>query len=541
MSRKLIAALSAATMFHAVPAHAEWLEARSPHFIVYADMSESDLRERIVRLEEFDSALRGLFKPESEDRATIYVLGSIADIQRLAGDRRVGGFYSSTAQGSQGFVPERLPRELPGMSAESILFHEYTHHMLLTNLEENYPGWVHEGLAELFMTARFADNGDVVIGAPNESRGWAMNGLSRWDVRRLIESDEKPPKGDEVIERYSRGWAVMHYLLISGKREGQFFKYVNGINRGTPALKAAEDAFGNLDKLNTEVDVYLRSTRLPTKLIPAGMRQAAGEVTVSQLTAGQRDILPFRIRSAVGVNYETAGPLAEKARIAAAPFGSDSFVQRTMTEIEYDAASLAARKREAATAADFAIADAAADRALAADSANTMAMIYKGRIAAMVAAGGDTSKWAEARRWFIAANKSNPNSALAYQLYYETFLASGAKPSDAAVTGMRRAVVLAPADLNLRAQLAVELARRGELKDAERVLRAVAFNPHAKPDNKYTKLLQSIEGGASGDKLAARIDELKLGKLTEFSLEKPAADDEDETDAVAYSSAPEAR
>lgn len=529
MFRKSLGAAFGAAILYAAPVHAEWLEARSPHFIVYADMSQNDLRERVARLEEFDGVLRGLFKPQSEDRATIYVLGSTADIQRLADNNRVAGFYSSTTQGSQGFVPEQLVRQMPGMTAESILFHEYTHHILLTNLEENLPGWVHEGLAELFMTARFSRDGAVIIGAPNESRGWAMNSLSRWSVRRLIESDENPPKGDEVIERYSRGWALLHYLIIGGKRDGQFAKYIAALNQGTPAVKAAESAFGDLGKLDSEVNAYLRSSQLPTRIIAPQDRTAGKQVEVAALSAGQRAILPFRIQSAAGVNYETAAPLAEKARIAAASFGSDPFVQRTMTEIEFDAASTAARKRGTATAADFALADAAADRALAAEPKNTMAMIYKGRIAGMLAAAGDDSKWSEARKWFLAANRADPNFPLAFQLYYESFLANGAKAPDSAVTGMRRAVVLAPADLNLRAQLAVELVRRGELKDAERVLRAVAYNPHAKADNKFAKLLHSIESDATSEKLASELTELKLDRLTEFTLKEPTEDEAEET------------
>jgi hypothetical protein len=40
------------------PAHAEWMEAKSPHFIVYGDMSEQALRARTERLERFDALLR---------------------------------------------------------------------------------------------------------------------------------------------------------------------------------------------------------------------------------------------------------------------------------------------------------------------------------------------------------------------------------------------------------------------------------------------------------------------------------------------------
>ena len=144
LSRLAALALGVASLAGPNVAHAEWLEAKSKHFTVYADMPDNALRERTQRLERFDAALRGLFNVKTDDLATIYIVESLSEVQRLAGNSRVAGFYRADAQGALGFVPEKMPNQRPGMSAERILYHEYTHHMLLSNTSQFFPGWVTE-------------------------------------------------------------------------------------------------------------------------------------------------------------------------------------------------------------------------------------------------------------------------------------------------------------------------------------------------------------------------------------------------------------
>ena len=445
------------------PAHAEWLEAKSRHFTVYGDMPETALRQRVQELEKFDAALRGLFKVTTEDQATIYVVESLSDVQRLAGSSRVGGFYRADAQGALGVVPERLPYVLPGMTAQRILFHEYTHHMLLSNTSQFFPGWATEGLAELFMSAKFDARGNVIIGEPNASRSFAIGSTHRWTVRRLLDSDANPPKGDEAIERYSRGWLMMHYLLISGKRPGQFFKFIDQINAGTQPLVAGQQAFGDLDQLEREIERYVRAATFPSFLLEAGRINAPTEVAVRRLTAGEDAILPYRMTSANGVNDKTAGPLVNRARPIAERFPNEVFVQRALAEMEYDAKNYDA-------------AEAAADRALAVEPNNVMAILYKGRaIARRALANKDVAMWRRARGLFLRANQLDPNFALPFQLYYDSFVAAGQTPPESAVIGIRRAVVLVPADTGLRVRAGVSLIRSGDLSLARTILAPVGL------------------------------------------------------------------
>ncbi len=408
-------------------------------------------------------------------------------------------------------VPERLPANWgASTTAEQVLFHEYTHHMLLSNTSQVFPGWATEGLAELFMSAKFAENGDVIVGQPNADRSWAMGGLSRWTIRRLIESDVRPPSRDESIELYSRGWLMCHYLLISGKRSGQFFGFINALNRGDAPLKAGEQVFGSLDRLDSEVERYVRKATFPSSIISSGRIKANTSVTIRRLSAGETAFFPYRLTSAIGVTPKTAGALAERARPVAARYPESAFIQRALAEIEYDAKNYDA-------------AEAAANRALAIDPGNAMAIIYKGRVFAQRAQEKkDAGLWRQARQLFLQANKLDPNYALPFKLYYDSFVAAGQVPPAGAVTGLRRAVVLAPTDLSLRSSTGIELIRSGELELARTVLAPLAFNPHATDQNPYAKLVKAMDGGATKDALMTLATELKIDHFNEFSPPAPA-------------------
>ena len=95
-------ALLLSTLFLAAPAHADWWEARTDHFIIYSKSSAADAKDFAESLERFDQSLRSLqlIKPDTRlsdsRRVKIYRAGTYVDISSLAGDSEsgIGGFYS---------------------------------------------------------------------------------------------------------------------------------------------------------------------------------------------------------------------------------------------------------------------------------------------------------------------------------------------------------------------------------------------------------------------------------------------------------------
>jgi hypothetical protein len=512
---RLAAGLGLATLA-AQPVAAEWLEAKSAHFTVYGNMTESELRRRTERLERFDSLLRHIFAVKQTAPVTVYVLDGLTAVQDAMGDRmgRIAGFYNASAQRAFAVVPAAFQFQVEDFTPELVMQHEYTHHILLANTGVFMPGWAQEGLAEMFATAKLKDNGSVVIGDKNDSRGDAMFGMNRWTVRRLLESDLNPPRGDEAIEKYARGWATVHYLWMSGERPGQYTRFIEAINKGTDPVTAGQQVFGDLDKFTAELNHYVNAHSFKLSTFTAAQLGPIGPVAVRRLGPDEAAIIGFHISSSVGVSDKTAGPLAAKARPVAALYPNSVPVQEAMAEILHDAK-------------DYDGADAAADRVLAADPTNLMGLAYKGRVAVRRSlAKNDTAGVVAARRWFRQAAQSHQDSALPFMLYYDSFTAVGQTPPADAVAGLYRGVLLVPQDSALHIRAALALIRAGDITRARAMIAPAAFAAEGSGENPSLKLLKEMDKTQDPQALLAKASELKLDKINDF-VEPPKDEKKD--------------
>lgn len=506
---------SAALLSAAAPAHAAWLEAKSPNFTVVGDMSEAELRQRTLQLEQYAGMLRYLLGVKETQPVTVYEVDGIGAVQDAmgAGATGVAGFYDASAQRAYAVVPQRLNFYQEDFNPRVVLFHEYAHHMLLSNTGVFMPGWAQEGLAEMFATAKVADDGSVTIGDKNDARGDAMFGAHRWSVERMLESDFDPPEdNEEEIEKYSRGWALAHYLWMSGERKGQYVDFIAELNRTVDPVASGKKVFGDLDRLDRELDRYIRAHKYNLSRFTADQIGVPSAIAIRPLTPGEAAILTYRISSSVGVTDKTAGPLAEKARPVGARFANDLAVQTAMAEIEYDA-----KNYDAALAA--------ADRALAVDPNNIYALVYKGRVGMRRAIEAKDPQLAvQARRYFRQANRADPNHALPFAAYYDSFGAMGETPPADAVAGLYRAVVVVPQDTSLRVRAAIALLREGQAERARSIVAPAAFIAEGNGENKALKLIKAMEDTLEPQALLATAAELKLDQVNEF-IEQP---DEDE-------------
>ncbi len=159
-----------------------WLEATTKHFVIVGDMPESQLRRRAMRLEQFHALLAKAAPERNDNRLLIYLTDGIGTIQSMAHENSIAGYYIPTAMGAFAVSPETFQNKEQGWTPEVILYHEYTHHMLLQSNDSYFPGWVSEGLAELFATAEIKANGDILVGAANQSRAIEMFSMNRWSA-----------------------------------------------------------------------------------------------------------------------------------------------------------------------------------------------------------------------------------------------------------------------------------------------------------------------------------------------------------------------
>lgn len=455
-------------------AHAKWFEASSDHFVIYADDNEADLKRFAGQLEAFHSALAHLFEssaepPSPSSRVTVFVVRNETQVQELYGARGgfLNGFYVPNAAGSIAVVPRVDAKQGQAGFSMIVLLHEYTHHFLISSTGFQMPRWISEGAAEFFSSCSFERDGALILGRPANHRAGELLYARDVPIARLLGvTTGKPTRNQGYDEFYGKSWALYHYLTLGRARSGQLKNYQSLLVQGKSPADAAREAFGDLDALERELAAYLRQRSLTAlRLTPDMLR--IGKVTVRELSAGEAAVMPVRIRSRRGVDEERARKVVVDAREVAARFPGDAAVLAALAEAEFDAG-------------DDKAAIAAADAALAIDPRTVNAYVQKGfalfRMAADAPDRLDAFK--RARAPFLALNRLENDHPLPLIYYYRSFAEAGIEPPEVAVSGLVRAMQLAPFDLGLRMDVARALIGLARQPEARIALQPVAFNPH---------------------------------------------------------------
>ncbi len=287
---------------------------------------------------------------------------------------RAGGSLAIVPKFSgEGYVLDLQPMQ--------ILLHEYAHHFMWTIAPNSaYPAWFIEGFAEFNATATFGKDGSMTFGEPPMYRAVGLMRGNALPMEKLLTADTRKLDREQIEGLYGRGWLFTHYLRVSGKRNTQLRDYIGAINSGKSLLEAAM-VFGDLRQLDKELERYKMGRFNIVKLTGADL--ATGPVEIRKLTPGEAATMKARIRSKVGVNDKSAPDVYADARRAAAPYPNDPGAQLELAEAAYDAH-------------DYAAAEAAADRVIAADPKRVRGYMYKA-MAKMAIAGKSIPDFRRAR------------------------------------------------------------------------------------------------------------------------------------------------
>jgi tetratricopeptide (TPR) repeat protein len=499
--RRVLTAAAALFLLVSGDALADWHEASSDHFVIYADESEKEIRRYSDRLERYYSAMSAVLpskkiKPSPSNRVTIYVVRSERIVRKLYGSgndaRYVQGFYLPRAGGSLAIIP---PIDVAGSKAsesELVLMHEYAHHFMAENVPYLVPRWYGEGFAEYFATARFEKDGAVGLGLPAQHRAYELFETREVSIERLLDSKlYAAQKSKDYDNFYGRSWLLFHYLFTETDRRNQIVDYLNRLNLGEAELPAANAAFGDLKALDKSLDRYLRQSQMQYIRVPPGWL-TLGQVSVRRLGEAESASMPVRIRSKRGVDEKIAAEVVLEAREVAVKFPDEPAVQAALAEAEFDAGDDEAAIR-------------AADKALAKAPGNMTALIQKGYALTRIASETKTDEaWKAARRHFVSVNRIENDHPIPLIYYYLSFLEQGKEPTKAALDGLEWALELAPYDGNVRMMVARRQMQDKRYTEAIRTISPLAYNPHMGADNPAIALLdQAREELASQSSNAA--------------------------------------
>lgn len=516
----------AALVLLAPEAKADWYEASSDHFVIYADDSEKDIRRFAEDLERYHSALafltgRNIGKPSPSNRVTIFVVGSGRDVRKLAGAKNstIAGFYVPRAGGSKAFVQDiRNKRGYPHFSTV-VLLHEYAHHFLISTSRYAMPRWMSEGAAEFFAATTFNKDGSLIVGRAAQHRGYELASPGAPTARELLDPElYRRNRGRRDDGFYGRSWLLYHYLTFSKERVGQFSAYQRALLEGQSSIDAAKAAFGDLDKLETELKAYLRG-RFYTVPVSAD-KVPIGEVTLRKLPEGEAEMIPLRMVSQRGVTREQAEELLPEVREIAREFPDDPGVLAALAEAEYDAGN----DPEAI---------AAAEKAIALDPSRANAYVQKGYALFRIASKAEDkdAAYKAAMQPFQALNAIENDHPLPLIYYYRSFAERGIAPPENARAALERAAQLAPFDHRLWLQVATMQAQEGKIALAKASLQPLAANPHGGSSAKLAELMiDRLSGLPEGEPANLRVTP-KTDRVLPAKQDNSGGGEESEGDA----------
>jgi tetratricopeptide (TPR) repeat protein len=485
--RRLIPLL-ASVFIAASPAHAEWWEAKTEHFVIYAQDGERSTREFATKLESFDHALRSLqatkFEPVTADwqRVTIYRSGDLDYMQRLA-HFPAGGFYLpqmnpvefTPVHGGKSKTDSIIKRDSrTDLDPQSVLFHEYAHHFMFQYFPAAYPSWYIEAFAETVATLDLHPDGSFHVGNPPQYRSDALfNQMITVTPQSLLASTAKPD-GEDQFGWYTVGWLVNHYLTFGPSRKGQLQTYLRLVNGGMNSAPAARQAFGDLDKLASEVQKYKHSGKLGgADVVPA--TKANPQVTMRRLGPDEEAVMKAVIRTKSNPTKTEKRGVAGEVRDLARQYPNSLPIQLELAKAELDLENYDA-------------ASAAADRAIQINPDSVEALVDKARI--FLERGKTDKKYLpESRVWAAKAHDVDPqNPEPLYVNYLAYFYEGGAIP-ESALIGLEQAFVRARQDYDVRQVLGRQLLAEKKGPLARDILISMALDPH---QSKFQKEMREV-------------------------------------------------
>jgi len=510
---RIVAIAAALTLSWVGEAQAKWLRAETAHFNLYSNGREAELRDFATKLEVFDEALR-YFHPAPVDahltKLDIYLVNDEDELDRIwRRSSGVAGFYSADSEGT--FA---VARRDGGDFAQTVLFHEYTHHFMLRNYSYPYPRWLVEGWAEYFGSSRvYPDRIDV--GLPNGERG---ESIGSWSVstRDLFSKRSSELPNGSVYVFYARAWLLTHYLMSDDNRRRELNSYMRLVGEGGDTIASLEKALGyDMVTLDRKLREYL-SHRVPYTSIKR--KNVTIPMTVTALSPAADDILLEHVRLVSGVSSKDAQGALKNIQFRAKRHPDDRLARLTLA-------------RAYIMLGDPADAEPILQHYVA-DQKDTEALYLMGLRYARMAEkelGYDQRKaeaeqkaeklkgqedkdpplpeinpdpltraravawYAKARPWFVKANHADPESYEVLFAFAQSRAFDADYPTDGTMETLASAYQLAPQVGTITYTSAKALIARGRQPEAINLLRLLANDPHGGSLAKSAKaLLESL-------------------------------------------------
>ena len=246
----------------------QWFEVSSPHFKVITDSSDKQGRHILDQLERMRWLFHAAFPKANVDPAvpiTVIAPKNQKGFQLLEpaaylakGQLHLGGLFVRTPD--KNYILLGLDSDGPHPFAA--IYHEYTH-LQFSDAGEWMPLWLNEGFAEFFQNTEI-HNKDAEFGEPSVEDILYLRQNQLMPITTLLKVDANSPYYHEEQKGsvfYAESWALTHYLEMMDfdKKTNQIVTYLKLVSQHEDPVAAGEKAFGDLKKLQSSLEGYVRS------------------------------------------------------------------------------------------------------------------------------------------------------------------------------------------------------------------------------------------------------------------------------------------
>lgn len=457
----MIAALSQAAWAGNKP---DWIELRSPNFIVVSNANDGQARRVARQFEMIRAVFREYFGRSgtsteqpvlilaAKDENTLKAL--IPEFWAKRGLSHPAGVCLDSAESD--YIALRLDVSLNQEAYEPFepVYHEYVHY-LTRQLIAKLPLWMVEGLAEFYGNTRF-ESKVVYLGAPSATNILLLKDTPLLPVSALFAIDRNSPYYHEQSKTsifYAESWALTHYLIARdwNEKTHRTNDFVRLVETGMDPTTAAAQTIGDPAALEGQLRAYVHRLSFTA----AGMKPPTIDETAFRLRAVS-DAEALAVRAdfmAHDQHYSEAQQMLQEA------LNGDPKLDVAYEGLAY----LALQQNNAAEAEKWSA------QALALNPESYRANYYYAW--SLLRQGtADPAKAAKAEQSLRAVIKYNPDFVPAYDsLAYVLVFEGGKEKLDEAYMMTLQAVTREPGNMQYRLRAVEVLERQHRADDAVRV------------------------------------------------------------------------
>jgi Flp pilus assembly protein TadD len=307
----LLATLGSAVLAPAWDKPENWVEVRSPHFVIVSNANEKQARRVADQFERMRSVFHQLFPHLQIDPGSPIIVLAIKDEKDFRalepaaylakGQLKLAGLFLRTPD--KNYVLMRLDAE--GEHPYSVVYHEYTH--LLLSKADWMPLWLNEGLAEYYRNTEIREK-DVSLGQPSTENILLLRQNRLLPLATLFAVDHTSPYYHEENKGsifYAESWALTHYIRVKDYEDHthRMADYAELLMQKVDTVTAAERAFGDLKRLQSGLEEYVRQSSFRYAKATAAndvddSTFQAQALSVAQADAVRADFLAYNERAA---------------------------------------------------------------------------------------------------------------------------------------------------------------------------------------------------------------------------------------------------